>query len=148
MSDSAPAWLLNVANNIQLSIAEYEAAEYVEDPPLHFVPMSPEYCKNTIFWHDRIVPLIDLNILYGNPATTNYQSVIITAYQEKDHMPLEYIAFVLASPPEKIIVHDDNACELPEFYPDKLKPYVLSVFHYNKKATSILDIARLSSCNL
>lgn len=148
MSDVAPAWLLKVANNIQLSIAEHEAAEFVENPLLHYVPMSPAYCKNIIFWHDRIVPLIDINILYGNPATTNYQSVIVTAYQEKDHMPLEYVAFVLAAPPEKIIVNDDDACELPDDYPDSLTPYVLSLFNHNNQVTSIIDIARLSSGNL
>lgn len=145
MSDFAPAWLLNVADNIQLSIAEHEAVQFVEHPPLHFVPMSPAYCNNIIFWHDRIIPLIDINILYGNPATTDYKSVIVTAYQEKDHTPLQHVAFVLASPPEKIIVNDTDACELPDDYPESLTPCVLSMFMHNNQPTSIIDIARLTT---
>lgn len=148
MSDTAPAWLLSVARNIHLCIAEHEAAEYVENPPLHPIPMSPAYCKNTLLWHDRIVPLIDINVLCGNPVKANYQNIIVTAYQAKEHSPLEYVAFVLASPPEKIIVNDDDACELPDDYPDSLTPYILSLFKHNNKLTSIIDIARLGSGSL
>lgn len=145
MSDTAPAWLLSVAENIQLCIGEHEAAEYIENPQLQYIPMTPDFCKNIIFWNDMIVPLIDINILYGNPAATGYQHVIVIAYQEKEGMPLGYVAFVLASPPDKIIVNDDDACELPEDYPETLSPYVLSLFSHNNQVVSILDIARLST---
>ena len=147
MSNTAPAWLLRVADNIQLSIGEHEATEYIAAPALQHVPMAPEYCKNILFWRDIMVPVIDLNILHGHSATTNYQHVMVLAYQEKEGMPLEYVAFTLASAPDKILVNDDDVCELPESYPETLRPYVISLFNYNNQVTSILDIARLSTMN-
>ena len=148
MANTAPAWLLHVTDNIQFSIGEHEAAEYIETPALQHVPLAPEYCKNIIFWHDMMVPVIDMNILHGNSATTNYQHVMVVAYQHKDHTPLIYMAFILASAPAKILVNDDDACELPETYPESLRPYVLSVFNHNNQVASILDIARLGTGDL
>lgn len=148
MSNTADAWLLCAADNIQFSIGVHEAAEYIESPVLQHVPLAPEYCKNIIFWHDMIVPVIDMNILHGNSATTNYQHVMVIAYQHKDHTPLAHVAFILASAPAKILVNDDDACELPESYPETLRPYVLSLFNYNNQVASILDIARLSTGDL
>lgn len=148
MSNTVPAWLLRVADNIQFSIGEHEATEYIDTPALHHVPMAPEYCNNILFWRDIMVPVIDMNILHGNSATTDYQHVMVLAYQEKEGMPLEYVAFTLASAPDKILVNDDDACELPESYPEILRPYVLSLFNYNNQVTSILDIARISTSTL
>jgi len=148
MSNTAPAWLLCVADNIQFSIGEHEAAEYIETPALQHVPLAPEYCKHIIYWHDMIVPVIDMNIIHGHSAATNYQHVMVIAYQHEDHTPLMYAAFILASSPAKILVNDDDACELPESYPETLKPYVLSSFNYNNQVASILDIARLNSGDL
>ena len=148
MSNTVPAWLLRVADNIQFSIGEHEATEYIDAPVLHHVPMAPEYCKNIIFWRDIMVPVIDMNILHGNSATTSSQHVMVLAYQEKEGMPLEYVAFTLASAPDKILVNDDDACELPESYPETLRPYVISLFNCNNQVTSILDIARLSTSSL
>lgn len=147
MSNTTPAWLLHVADNIQFSIAEHEAAEYLEAPMLHKIPVAKASCNHVIFWHDMIVPVIDMNIFFAHPAATNYQHIIVTAYQENDNERLQYIAFVLASAPEKIVVNDNDACEIPENYPEILKPHVLSSFSYNNQATSIFDIAQLSSSN-
>jgi chemotaxis signal transduction protein len=148
MPDPVPAWLLNIASNIQLAIAEHEAAEYLEDPEIHYVPMTPAYSKNIIIWQDRMVPLIDLNVLYGNPATTDYRSVIVIAYQQKEYMPLQYIALVLAASPDKIFVSDEDACGLPENYPESLRPCTLSLFQYNNQITSVIDMARFSAGDL
>lgn len=149
MSNTAPAWLLRVADNIQFSVGEHEATEYIDAPALQHIPMAPEYCKNIIFWRDMIVPVIDMNVLHGNFATTNCQHVMVLAYQEKKDMPLEHVAFTLTSAPDKILVNDDDACdELPESYPETLRPYVISLFNYNNQVTSILDISRLSTGNI
>ena len=88
----------------KFSIGVHEAAEYIETPVLQHVPLTPEYCKNIIFWHDMIVPVIDMNILLGNSATTNYKHVMVIAYQHKEHTPLAYAAFILASALPKLLL--------------------------------------------
>ena len=99
---------------------------------------------------DLILPVVDLNKLIVNTLSVNIadtyaKHLFILSYQKKDHTPLEYIAFRLSSAPEKIQVNDDDACELPNEYPEKLVPYTLSLFNYKNQITSIFDIAQLCS---
>jgi len=141
---TASAWLLHAADNIQFCIGLHQAAEYIEAPSLHAVPLATDYCKNIIFWRDLIVPVIDMNILVGNHTMQNNQFVMVIAYQTKDNTPLEYMAFKLASAPRKILVNDNDVCQLPDTYPKQLKPFVLSLFKHNNKIASIFDIAQLS----
>lgn len=148
MSDKTPAWLLHVAENIQFSIGEHQASEYIETPILQHVPLAAPFCKSIIFWHGVPVPVIDMNILFGHSEAKNTKHLMVVAYQTEDNTPLQQVAFLLASAPEKIVVDDDDACELPDIYPEVLKPFVLSFFNYNQHATSIFDIAQLSSNNL
>ncbi len=147
LENTAAAWLLRAADNIQLCIGLHQAAEYIEAPTLHAVPMAPSFSNSVLFWRDRIIPVIDMNILAGNTAM-NSRFIMVTAYQEKDNVPIEHVAFKLETAPYKIQVHDDDACELPESYPEEIKPYVLSIFKYDNSIASILNIAQLSLCGL
>jgi len=145
MPETTPAWLLSVADDIQFSIGEHQAVEYIESPVLQYVPLTPEYSTHVLFWQNSIIPVIDMNLLFEKPAATSNQHIMVVAYQKKDYAPLQHVAFILSSAPEKIMVNDDDASELPDFYPQMLKPSVLSIFNYNQKLTSVLNIAQLSS---
>lgn len=145
MSNITPAWLLHVTPDIQFSIGEHQAAEYIETPSLLPVPLAAEPCKHVILWRDNIVPVIDMNILFGNPVENIFKHIIVIAYQRQDNNPLEFAAFRLVSSPEKINVNDDDACELPEDYPENMKHSILSMFKYNNQITSIFDYAKLIS---
>ena len=145
MPNETSAWLLKTSDDIQFSIADHEIAEYVTTPTLLSIPMSPAYCKNIIFWRNIMVPVVDLNVFSGKTVTTNYQHVMIIAYQVKQNMPLEYIAYFLVAAPVRISVVDENACGLPETYPDILRPYVLSSFSHRDETVGIFDLAKLSS---
>jgi len=145
MSTTTPAWLLRIADDIQFSVGEHEALEYIESPHLHAVPMTADYCKSVIFWQSQIVPVVDLNLVYEKPAAAHVQHIMIIAYQKSDNMPLDYVAFVLSAAPEKIQVNDDDFTELPELYPEKLKPYVMSAFNHQNIVTSIFDITSINA---
>lgn len=145
MSDTTPAWLLRVADDIQFSVGEHQALEYIESPHLHQVPMAPDYCKSVIFWQSQIVPVVDMNVIYEKPATPHVQHIMIIAYQKTDNVPLDYVAFILSAAPEKIEVNDDDFTELPEIYPERLKPYVLSAFNHQNTVTSIFDITSINT---
>ncbi len=142
------AWLLHVANNIQFCIGLHQAAEYIEAPALYNIPLAPAYCNNVMFWRDSILPVIDINLLAGRPATLLRQFVMVIAYQTQDNKPIEHLAVLLESAPHKIQVDDNDACSIPKNYPERLKPYVMSLFKYKNEAASILDIARMSMGNL
>jgi len=145
---STIAWLLRAAENIQFCIGVHQAAEYIESPSLHEIPMAPGYCKNILFWRGIIVPVIDIKQLAGNAESNTDHIVMVIAYQVKDNTPIEHIGFVLESAPQKIQVYDENICELPESYPELLKPYVVSLFKHKDKIASILNIAQMSIGNL
>jgi len=147
-SNSTIAWLLRAAENIQFCIGVHQAAEYIESPSLHEIPMAPAYCKNILFWRGIIVPVIDIKQLAGNPKSNDDHIVMVTAYQIKDNSPIDHIAFVLEAAPQKIEVHDENSCDLPENYPELLKPYVMSLFKHNDNIASVFNIAQLSLGNL
>ncbi len=146
MPEATPAWLLRVSENIQFCIGEHEAETYIEEISLQPVPLTPDYCNNVIFWQDLILPVIDMNKFVGYGAETDLKNtsskhIFVISYQKQENMPLEYIAVKLSATPEKILVKDEDVCELPEEYPDTLKPYLLSLFNYNNRLTSVFDIA-------
>ncbi len=145
---SSAAWLLHVAKNIQFCIGLHQAAEYIEAPSLYNIPLAPAYCNNVLFWRDSIIPVVDINLLAGQPATLSHRLVMVIAYQVQDNTPIEYLAVLLESAPHKIQVNDNDACAMPKTYPERLKPYVVSLFEYHNEVASILNIARMSMGSL
>ncbi len=144
LENTASAWLLQAANNIQVCIGLHQATEYIEAPSLQAVPMAPSFSNSVLFWRNDIIPVIDINLLAGNTTAMSNQFIMVAAYQTKDNMPVEHVAFKLEAVPYKIVVNDDDACELPENYPEGIKPYVLSLFKHDNTVASILNIAQLS----
>ena len=144
MSNTTPAWLLHMSGNIKLSIAEHQAAEYIENPTLHHVPVSNSSCNKVVLWRENIVPVLDMNTLFGNPASTDYKRIVVVAYQEEEGKELKYTAILLSLSPEKILIDDDDVCEFPEDYPVKLKPHAISLFRHQSQLVSIFNFASLS----
>ncbi|VAW92029.1 hypothetical protein MNBD_GAMMA22-2311 [hydrothermal vent metagenome] len=144
VEQSSSAWLLHVANNVQFCIGLHQAAEYIEEPTIHSVPMAPAYCNHVLFWRDDIIPVVDINLLAGHPATQSRRFVMVIAYQVQDNAPIEHLAVLLESAPHKIQVNDKDACEIPKTYPERLKPYVMSLFKYKDEVASVLNIAQMS----
>lgn len=151
MPKKTTAWLLPISDNIQFCIGEHEAQAYVNDIAAQPVPLATEHCNNLVFWQDKILPVVELCKLVGDDSDSNnliFKHIFIIAYQVKEHQPLEYMAFKLSSSPEKILIEDDNVensiNEIPDDYPENLKPFLLSLFNYNNKLTSVFDIAQIS----
>lgn len=144
------AWLLSISDSIQFCIAEHEAEAYINDTEVQVVPLTSDYCRHVIFWQDKILPVIELDEMIDKKVKDNdtasnfFKHIFITVYQTEENAPLEYIAFKLSSAPEKMRVNDDNICDVPDDYPECLKPHLLSIFNHNDKITSIFDIASIS----
>ena len=129
---------------------EPEAEAYIYGINSHKVPKTPDFCSQVVYWREMILPVVDLNKLIGstlsiNIANTYAKHLFLLSYQKEANTPLDYMAFRLSSAPDKIQVNDDDACDLPNEYPEKLTPYTLSLFNYKNQITSIFDIAQLSS---
>ena len=142
MSIITSAWLLQASEELQFSIGEINAAEYIVSPTLRRAPLLNSF-SHVIFWRDKVVPIVDLNLLVTNKPSTNFQHVFVITYQEKENMELKHAAFLLSSSPEKIFVDDNYVRDLPENYPERLKASVVSFFEYKNQSVSIFSLANL-----
>ena len=103
-----------VSEDIRIAVSDYEMVEYVIDAQLHPVPLTPAHCANLMVWRGRIVPVIDFLVLLNKPVYANASvGLAIVAYQVKPREPLEYLGLLLAQPPARLSIEDDQACELP-----------------------------------
>jgi chemotaxis signal transduction protein len=140
------AWLLEPNDTLSIAIGDHEMVEYVQVPISFPVPGSPDYCHHVSFWQDKLVPVMDIGVLLGEPAQDTGTFMSLIAYQEQPGSPLQYLAVKVRTVPEKIRVDDDQVSDLPEEISEgKLMPVCLSCFNHGNRPVVILDIARLCS---
>ena len=149
MSETTPAWLLPISDDIHLCIGEIQAQAYIDDVTLYTVPLTPNHCHKVMFWQDIVIPVINMSVFIDDAVIEgndeNYiEHAFVLAYQNKDHDPVEFLALRLLSIPEKIQVNDESFCDIPNGYPEKMTPYLLSLFNYNNKLISIIDFNKMS----
>ncbi len=142
------AWRLVVGEGLQIAVSEYEMIEYVIDPQLHPVPLTPVHCSNAILWREQIVPVMDFSMLFGNPPCVNAPvTVAIVAYQIKPREPLDYLGLLTQELAARVTVADDQACDLPtsdsNFW--ESMGLALACFVCDGQPTPIINIAHLCS---
>ena len=71
MTESNSAWRLVVGEGMQVAVSDYEMIEYVIDPQLHPVPITPTHCSNAMLWREQIIPVMDIPVLFGKPPCAN-----------------------------------------------------------------------------
>lgn len=140
------AWLLEPNETMPIAIGDNEMMEYVQDAASYPVPGAPEYCDRIVLWQDHIAPVMDLNIMLNRPSDDSNRLMSLIAYQSQPGAALQYLALKVRTPPRKIIVDDEQACELPEDIEEgPLNPLCLSCFTEDSRPVLILDIAKLCS---
>ena len=91
---------------------------------------------------------MDMSVFAGYPSknieANSADHIFIVSYQLEDNMPLNYIVLKLIMMPEKISIKDEYVCYFPDEYPQSLKPYLLSLFNYKNKLTSVLISSKLA----
>lgn len=143
MTKPTPAWLLHPAAALPIATAEYQMCEYVLQPQRVDVPLTPAHCRTVCYWHEHIVPIVDLAVLAGLEDGAASHGVVILAYQTQAKKPLQYIGLSVCRDPVHIEVNDKQSCELPADCADLLRPLVLACFQHQDAATLVLNINHL-----
>ena len=140
------AWLLEPNEELLVAISDHEIVEHIQGSITYPIPGSPEYCNKTVFWQGHLVPVIELDRLLGLPLDESSQFMTLIAFQSQPDTALQYLALKVNVVPRKIMVDDDQVCELPEkISKSPLNSLCLSCFVYENKSVLILDMARLCS---
>lgn len=143
------AWILSADSGYSFAVAEVEMVEYLPEPIVKEVPLSPHYCPAVIPWRERLLPLMYYQQLFEPTAPREQRHIGVLAYQLQGGEPLRYLAVALSAPPYRIAVTDDLSEDLPERYTDPIyRPLVRAVFQHNGTAVPVLDVAYLASSRL
>ena len=110
---SASAWLLDLGGTVQVAIGMRELVQIVDAPSTFTVPLTPACSRKVMFWQKRMVPVLDLSVKV-NSTESKGQLLAIIGYQDKDSGNAELGAIILAAPPVRISVDDEQACSLDQ----------------------------------
>lgn len=150
-----PAWLLPIADFRTTAVGEAELVHVLPDAPMLFeIPGAPRYCRKTLVWDRRIVPVMDLAVRFPfaardsemNPENSGRSTIGIFAYWAETAGSHEYGALLLGSPPRRCEVGNGDACRLPADWADWAH-YTSSCFQPEgtRQAIPILRLDRLFS---
>jgi chemotaxis signal transduction protein len=145
---SSNAWLLECGEVLTVAVSDHEIVECVHPERYHKVPGTPDYCSSVLAWQDKLVPVMDLAAaLDGIPKTSmDTAFVCLLSYQLAPKQPLQYLALRINNTPQKILVDDEQVCEMPaEGFSALLKSVSLCAFSHQQLPVPILDIAKLCS---
>lgn len=143
---TSDAWLLECSDTLSIAVGDHEMVEYIDTPFRFDVPGAPEYCSAVLLWQENLVPVMDLAALLGHSRDDLKPRLSLLNYQDKAGEALQQVAIAVNRAPQKIVVDDEHACELPEeVNTSPLRALSLSSFNHNGQTVIILDISGLCS---
>ena len=110
---SATAWLLDLGGSMQVAIGMRELVQIVDAPSTFTVPLTPACSRKVMFWQKRMVPVLDLSIKL-NSTESKGQLLAIVGYEDTENGSAGLGAIILAAPPVRISVDDEQACNLDQ----------------------------------
>jgi chemotaxis signal transduction protein len=146
------AWRIEVAPNHWIAIAEKNLIEYINDPKLTYVPLSPKGCDNLIKWKEYLLPVVDLtsklHLVRGNglDQDRSTSNKVVVVYMENKIVvnPINSVISIrILSSPERIAVNDDHISSDVSLIPLPLQSSVSSLFLSDNKLTAIHDWKKL-----
>ncbi len=143
-AESRPnAWLLDFGQALRAAVGMRVMMQIIDHPKLHAVPCTPPHCHSVFSWQGRLLPVIDLAVILGK-APQKPHLLGVAGYQEHPGDPTRFGAFLLSTPPEAIIVGNDQACPLPDPQ-DEWNMLSVSCFGHKGDAIPVLHLSRIFS---
>jgi hypothetical protein len=142
----ASAWLLELGKGLLAAVGEREMIHLLPDQPLlSQIPQSPVYCNRVFVWQGEIIPLMDLSLrLLARPAVPNALLAIV-AFEKSPQAKALYGAILLNAPPRRIVVNDNQDCDLPDS-PSGWRRLAISCFEQPRcGSVPVLDLAKVFS---
>jgi chemotaxis signal transduction protein len=135
------AWLLDFGQAFRAAVGTRVLLQLIDKPKLNPAPGAPSYCRNTISWQGRMLPVMDLVARMGG-ETQNPSLLVVVGYQNQKDEPTRFGALLLDTLPVAIAVGDAQFCSLPE-HPAGWNKFALSCFDYQGTAIPVLHLGRI-----
>ena len=140
-------WLLQFGQDQRAATGERELLQLLYAPETHLVPRTPRHLSRVVLWNDRVLPVLDLDVLLGrNEPATQIKFLAIIGYQPRPDGRLQFGALSLAAPPVRIVVGDEQGCPLPHEL-GTWRECFCSCFAEDGCAIPVLDLSRLFSAH-
>ncbi len=140
------ARLVKYGHERHIALPLHTTYALIEQPTVWRVPGAAHYAYGIVSWEDKLLPLIDLDVLLhtGSNAVslTTPRYALVVAFQRVAFGPLEYGAIGLDELPLTVAVDDEAQCELPADS-SLWTQLALSCFRHEEGAVPIVDTARL-----
>ena len=141
----AAAWIMNIDEDLYVSISQMELVHILNDPPCVQIPQAPPHCNRTLLWNDALLPIIDLSLLLEHKTPDRAGDVVAVAIYQDAKGEHRYGGIRQLGSPKLEYVTNDQVCALPGHF-DRLTPATLSCFSSTSgHSVPILDVSRLFS---
>lgn len=139
------AWLLDFGAGRRAAVGLREILHVAYAPQIFAVPQTPPHCSRVLIAEERILPVWDVAAWLGS-ATPGRQSALaaIVGHQRNRRGPVSLGALLIAEPPLRILVGDEDACELPSTSA-RWRAISMSCVDYRGEALPILDLRLMFS---
>ncbi len=135
----ANAWVLNLGGGHSMAIGEREMIHLVDQPRLESIPHTPAHCHDVVLWEGEILPVMDMASWLGLDEGRR-ESVCVVAWQPRPDVRPGIGALVFSGMPLRVLVDDDQACDLPET-PAGWGRVAQACFTHEGRPVPILDLA-------
>lgn len=141
MTDTADAWLLDLADGRRVALGVAELEHLVAEPPPTFrIPGTRAPCTEVFLWQGRPVPLADLAAASPQENQTGLAAVV--AFDGGPEAETGYGAIKISAVPRRCTVRQDEAVG-PELVPADVRHFSHSAFRDTQGIVPILDLQAL-----
>ncbi len=141
----AAAWVMELNDSLHASISQMELVHIVNDPVFIPIPRSPAFCQRVIIWNDNILPVVDLNQICDQPASSGEYKVVAVILFRNNSNDLLYGGIALESSPVLEYVNNSQSCTIPD-RAKQLQDVTLACFTSAQgHQVPILDMTRIFS---
>ncbi|MCP4408771.1 MAG: hypothetical protein GY807_13605 [Gammaproteobacteria bacterium] len=153
---NSAAWVLVLGNGLRAAVSEIEMQHLLAAPKLFEIPGSPFHCRHVCIWNDKLLPVMNLNAwLMGCTEPQEKPLVGVVGYERCTgvsvdgahalHTRVQLGGLLLRSMPTRVLVSEDQACELPDNDVDWREISISCFADEGNNAVPILDLSRIFS---
>ena len=141
-----PAWLLDFGARQMAAVGLREVLHVAFEPQLARIPQSPPHCSRIVVVEGQILPAWDVAawLGVGDPGRIDPLCAVV-AYRAARSAQVELGALLLAGPPRRIEVGDEDSCELPAGSAARWRAISSACVGHGGRALPILDLAFMFS---
>lgn len=139
---NATAWILDCGDEAVIAVSAFNMLHVVEDAALRFkVPLTPAHCSEVLVWQQRVLPVIDLELLLRRHATVSQKNHSCVLGWLCPGDITEYGILATRTSPQRILVTDDKSRTPSAALADVWRGVALGFFEYQNKLIPIADPA-------